>query len=491
MTRSRRWTPTRYKIAGASMGDLFATYTGGQAATPSALTLKRTGAKSLSAARQAELRKQGKVKITGTLSPSEGGEAIVVAIRSPKGGWTHRFATAASNGEFTVTVKPKGKTVVVAQWVGDETHAGAGSTAITVKRPKKGDEPVTEDGAQMAGHPQRRGCPAVLRCVYEGRTPAGGDGGPGGRKLSCLGSPYGALVRLSPLLTGFEERVGREWAGGERGSVGASRGPRREVEPQVRDRAIRVSPSARSSTTARLRAASALTRTDSTAARIHRAFFLSLRSSRAPYSSTAMGLSSGPRARRQRVDGVQAGVEALPVVSGLLRPVVGEADPVDVVVARVVVAKSRSIRRREPADVGVEEPGDVVARPPRGRCRRLRCMPSRKLSGPSAWAGLPPLGSPPPFQRPFQGNQKPFTSVPNSASSGDPRVAGHRHTSPPGRRPSRRRRSTSWRSSDRPPSPNPDRAIRRMNGTRPLGGRSLDVLGAGKLILPSNQLLEK
>ena len=124
-------------FAGTSMGDLFATYYGGAGRAPSTLTLKRTGAKSLSAARQAELRKQGRVKITGTLAPSEGGEAIVVAIRSPKGGWTHRFATAASNGEFTVTVKPKGKTVVVAQWV-DDARACAGSTAITVKRPKKG-----------------------------------------------------------------------------------------------------------------------------------------------------------------------------------------------------------------------------------------------------------------------------------------------------------------------------------------------------------------
>ena len=124
--------------AGTVEGYLFATYTGGQAATPSALTLKRASGKSMSPARRAALRKGGKVKVTGTLSPSEGGEQIVVAIRSPKGGWSHRFATAASNGEFTVTVKPKGKTRVVAQWVGDDARAGTGSTAITIKRPKKG-----------------------------------------------------------------------------------------------------------------------------------------------------------------------------------------------------------------------------------------------------------------------------------------------------------------------------------------------------------------
>ena len=60
-----------------------------------------------------------------------------MAIRSPEGGWSHRLATAASNGEFTVTVKPKGRTVVIAQWVGDDARAGAGSTAITVERPEK------------------------------------------------------------------------------------------------------------------------------------------------------------------------------------------------------------------------------------------------------------------------------------------------------------------------------------------------------------------
>ena len=124
-------------FAGTAQGDLFATYTGGQAATASTLTLKKAGAKSMSAARRTELKKKGKVKVTGTLSPAEGGETIVVATRSPKGGWSQRVATAASNGEFTVTLQPKGKTLVVAQWAGDDARAGAGSTAITIKRPKK------------------------------------------------------------------------------------------------------------------------------------------------------------------------------------------------------------------------------------------------------------------------------------------------------------------------------------------------------------------
>ena len=124
-------------FAGTPEAYLFATYTGGQAATASALTLKRASGKSMSPARQAALSKKGKVKVTGTLSPSEGGERIIVATRKGKGGWSHQIATAASNGEFTVTIRPKGKTRVVAQWVGDDTRAGAGSTAITVKAPKK------------------------------------------------------------------------------------------------------------------------------------------------------------------------------------------------------------------------------------------------------------------------------------------------------------------------------------------------------------------
>ena len=52
-------------FAGTPAGYLFATYTGGQAATPSTLTLKKAGAKSMSAARQVELKKKGKVTITG------------------------------------------------------------------------------------------------------------------------------------------------------------------------------------------------------------------------------------------------------------------------------------------------------------------------------------------------------------------------------------------------------------------------------------------
>jgi photosystem II stability/assembly factor-like uncharacterized protein len=109
-----------------STGSFLATTTGGQAGTPSSLTLKQVG-KPKGAAKKA-----GTVKVAGTLSPSEGGEKIAVMYRD-LGRWRGRIETAATNGAFTSSFKVKRRTVVVAQWLGDDTRAGAGTAAISVE----------------------------------------------------------------------------------------------------------------------------------------------------------------------------------------------------------------------------------------------------------------------------------------------------------------------------------------------------------------------
>jgi photosystem II stability/assembly factor-like uncharacterized protein len=123
-------------FANTSAGEFFATNTGGQAATPSSLTVRKGTA--ATASRRIELKKKGKVKVAGALSPPEGGESIIVSIRPTKrSGWVHQEVIAASNGEFTATFRVKKPSYVVAQWAGDDVRAGAGSTVLKVKPPKK------------------------------------------------------------------------------------------------------------------------------------------------------------------------------------------------------------------------------------------------------------------------------------------------------------------------------------------------------------------
>jgi photosystem II stability/assembly factor-like uncharacterized protein len=110
-------------------GDFFATKTGGQAGTPSKLTLDVSKSKSSS--------QKKKVKVIGKLSPPEGGEQIVVASRkSGNPRWSDDTLTAATNGKFTAKFDVKKKKLfVVAQWSGDDERAGAGSKVLTLKPP--------------------------------------------------------------------------------------------------------------------------------------------------------------------------------------------------------------------------------------------------------------------------------------------------------------------------------------------------------------------
>ncbi len=107
------------------------TNTGGQAGTPTVLTLKQVGGP-----KGKRVAKKGKVKVAGTLSQAEGGEKIAVMYRD-KGRWRARTEVAATNGQFTSAFKVKRETVAVAQWLGDDTRSGDGTAAVRVKPAKK------------------------------------------------------------------------------------------------------------------------------------------------------------------------------------------------------------------------------------------------------------------------------------------------------------------------------------------------------------------
>jgi hypothetical protein len=108
----------------AGDNSLFSTSTGGDAGTPSNLTLRT---------KKRKLRKATTIKIAGKLSPPEGGEQAVVAMRDAKGKrWTSRRVTVASNGTFTTSWKVKRTSLFVAQWLGDDDRAPDGSKVLTV-----------------------------------------------------------------------------------------------------------------------------------------------------------------------------------------------------------------------------------------------------------------------------------------------------------------------------------------------------------------------
>ena len=109
-------------------GQFFATNNGGTIGTRSTLTLKQTNAP--------KKKPSSTVKVSGVLSPAEGGEEILIQYRD-KRVWRSRIEVAASNGSFTSEFKIKRETVAVAQWLGDDTRSGAGTAAIRVKPDKK------------------------------------------------------------------------------------------------------------------------------------------------------------------------------------------------------------------------------------------------------------------------------------------------------------------------------------------------------------------
>jgi photosystem II stability/assembly factor-like uncharacterized protein len=132
----RSWHPqlltktalTDVVAAGSSNGfaangaSLFATATGGDQGAASTLTLRSN---------KRRLRRRGSVKVGGRLRPPEGGERVVVAMRSG-GRWTRKAVVVAANGTFTTTWRLRRSALFVAQWRGDDDRRGAGTGAVKV-----------------------------------------------------------------------------------------------------------------------------------------------------------------------------------------------------------------------------------------------------------------------------------------------------------------------------------------------------------------------
>ncbi|MDQ3936567.1 MAG: YCF48-related protein, partial [Actinomycetota bacterium] len=103
---------------------LFGTDSGGSSGDASQVTLST---------RTPRIARPGTVRIDGRLSPAEGGEQIVVSLRSrgdPR--WIFVTVTAATNGTFTVFAPVSRTSRLVAQWAGDDDRRGDGSGVLRV-----------------------------------------------------------------------------------------------------------------------------------------------------------------------------------------------------------------------------------------------------------------------------------------------------------------------------------------------------------------------
>jgi photosystem II stability/assembly factor-like uncharacterized protein len=113
-------------VALAEPSSVFFTTSGGGAGEVPKLTLK---------ADRKRIRRTTTLKVTGRLSPAEGGEQMLVASRAAGGGrWRTQAVRVAANGSFTTQWRISSTTVFVAQWDGDDQRTGAGSTVVTVRR---------------------------------------------------------------------------------------------------------------------------------------------------------------------------------------------------------------------------------------------------------------------------------------------------------------------------------------------------------------------
>jgi hypothetical protein len=112
---------TDYVLAGES--SLYATTSGGDVGAAQRLALSTE---------RRTLKKPARIVLNGSLSPADGGEEVVVAMRS-RGDWSTRTAIVASNGTFVTRWGVAGTVAFVAQILGDADHAGAGTRPLTVK----------------------------------------------------------------------------------------------------------------------------------------------------------------------------------------------------------------------------------------------------------------------------------------------------------------------------------------------------------------------
>ena len=103
---------------------LFGTESAGSNGTASRLTLST---------RTPRIAKPGTVRIDGRLTPAEGGEPVVVSLRSAgEESWIFVTVTAATNGTFTVFAPVERNSRLVAQWAGDDDRRGDGSEVLRI-----------------------------------------------------------------------------------------------------------------------------------------------------------------------------------------------------------------------------------------------------------------------------------------------------------------------------------------------------------------------
>jgi photosystem II stability/assembly factor-like uncharacterized protein len=103
---------------------LFGTDSAGSNGAASDLTLST---------RTPRLAKPGTVRIDGRLKPAEGGEPVVVSLRSAGDpNWIFVTVQAATNGTFTVFAPVRKNARVVAQWAGDDDRRGDGSAVLGI-----------------------------------------------------------------------------------------------------------------------------------------------------------------------------------------------------------------------------------------------------------------------------------------------------------------------------------------------------------------------
>jgi photosystem II stability/assembly factor-like uncharacterized protein len=115
---------TDYLLGGQS--SLLFTTTGGQAGKTSKLsvTTKKT-----------RLKKAAGITVTGKLTPAGSNRLVTVSYLAPGSShWRHQTAKTASNGSYTTSWRvQKGTNRFVAQWAGDFSAKGDGSSVLTVK----------------------------------------------------------------------------------------------------------------------------------------------------------------------------------------------------------------------------------------------------------------------------------------------------------------------------------------------------------------------
>jgi photosystem II stability/assembly factor-like uncharacterized protein len=100
------------------------THSGGDAGTPTALTL----------ATRRRIPERRTVTVRGRLQPATGGEQVAVRARPLNGRrWRQLDATVSPEGTFSVRHRVRSATVFVAQWAGDQDSAGDGSAPLVVR----------------------------------------------------------------------------------------------------------------------------------------------------------------------------------------------------------------------------------------------------------------------------------------------------------------------------------------------------------------------